>query len=429
MHLGLFLHGSGHHIAAWRDPHVHPADALDFRAQAAIARIAEQACFDMVFSADSNATFGPDDPDIWKRTGAALRFEPITLFSALAAVTERIGLVCTATTTYSQPYRVARQFASMDLISGGRAGWNVVTSSAAAEALNFSHDAHPPHDSRYVRAAEFIDVVTGLWKSWAPDALTYDQAAGLYYDPAGLRALNHRGAHYAVRGPLTTPPSPQGRPVIVAAGQSEPGRALAARVAEVVFTVQQEIGAAQAFRADLRARAKRAGRDPDGIKVMPGLLPVIGRTRDDAEDALARMQAMIHPELGVAILSDIVGADLRGCDPDGMLPDLPATNTQQGRQRVVMEMARSERLSIRQLWQRVAGARAHRILCGSPQDIADEMTRWFEAGAADGFNIMPLTLPEGLERFCEHVVPVLRRRGLFRAGYDGATLRGHLGLT
>jgi N-acetyl-S-(2-succino)cysteine monooxygenase len=428
MKLGLFLNGVGHHIAAWRDPAVNPEDAIDFKAKARIAQIGEQACFDLLFTADSNATFGPDDPLVWKRTGSSVRFEPITLFSALAAVTERIGLVCTATTTYSQPYRVARQFASMDLISGGRAGWNVVTSSAPAEALNFSHAAHPDHEKRYARAGEYIDVVVGLWSTWQAGGLVHDQAEGVYLDPDKQRFLNHQGEYYAVRGPMTTPPSPQGRPVIVEAGQSEPGKDLAARTAEVVFAVQQDFDACRALRLDLRARARTYGRDPDTIKVMPGLLPILGKTQEDADAEFRRIQALIHPDVGIPALSDVVGMDLRGYDLDGPLPDVAGIAAQQGRQRVIIDMARNENLTIRQLYERVSGARAHRILCGTGESIANEMARWVEGGAVDGFNIMPLTFPGGLVRFCEEVLPVLQRRGQFRSAYSGTTLREHLGL-
>ena len=427
MHLGLFIHGVGHHIAAWRAASA-PGKSLSFGFQADIARRAEAACFDLLFTADSNATFGPDDPAVWAQTGAAARFEPITLLSALAAVTERIGLVCTATTTYSQPFRVARQFASLDLLSDGRAGWNVVTSSAEAEALNFSHGAHPPHAERYDRAAEFIDVVRKLWSSWDDGHPAPDPASGQFHDPAHLHFSNHDGRHYKVRGPLTTPRSPQGQPVIVQAGQSEDGRKLAARTADVVFTVQQEIGAAQAFRADMRARAAQAGRDPDEIKVMPGLMPVLGRTREGAEGRLQQLQALIPTEVAVKTLSDLVNMDLSRFPLDGPLPEVPVTNTQQGRQKIVVALARTENLSIRQLGQRVVGARGHMTLCGTPADIAEVMIRWVEEGAADGFNVMPLTLPDGLTEFCDQVIPHLQAREMFRCSYEGTTLRHHLGL-
>ena len=428
MKLGLFLNGEGHHVAAWRDPDVRAGASQDFAHFAELARTAERGRFDMLFYADSQSTFGPDDPDIWKRGTAACKLEPITLFSALAVVTRHIGLVCTSSTTYGDPFHVARFFASLDRLSEGRAGWNLVTSSAASEALNFSHAAHVPHAERYVRAEEFVDVVLGLWNSWDDDALLGDKARGLYYDPAKLRFLNHRGRHFQVRGPLTVLRSPQGHPVIVQAGQSEEGRALAARTAEVIFTVQQDIAKAREFYADIKSRAQRYGRAPDEVKIMPGVLTVLGATRAEAEDKYGRLQSLIHPEHGVKILSDMVGIDLARYPLDGPLPDAPPSNTQQGRQKVVYELARRENLSIRELYKRVAGQRAHRTICGTAGEVADSLEEWFSTGAADGFNIMPLTFPRDLDEFVAGVVPELQRRGLYRADYEGTTLRDNLGL-
>jgi alkanesulfonate monooxygenase len=428
MKLGLFLAGEGHHIAAWRDPDVHAGAKHDFAHYAETARIAEAAKFDLLFHADSQTTFGPDDPEIWKRTTGACTLEPITLYSALAALTKNIGLVCTSSTTYGDPYHVARFFASMDLISGGRAGWNLVTSSAASEALQFSHEAHVPHAQRYERATEFVRVVMGLWDSWEDDAFLGDKARGLYFDRDKLHFLNHKGKHFQVRGPLTVPRSPQGRPVIVQAGQSEEGRQLAAETAEVIFTVQQDLAAAQAFYADIKARVAKSGRTPESVKILPGVLPVIAPTRQEAQDKWDRMQDMIHPEHGVAALSDIVGMDLSKHPLDGPLPDAPASNSQQGRQKVVYELARRENLSIRELYKRVSGARAHRILIGTAKDAADGMEEWFAGGACDGFNVLPLTFQGGLIDIVDGLLPELRRRKLFRSEYEGATLRENLGL-
>lgn len=348
--------------------------------------------------------------------------------SALASVTTHIGLVSTATTSYLEPFHVARLFASLDQLSGGRAGWNLVTSSAASEALNFSHTAHAPHAERYARAAEFVQVVTGLWDSWEDDAFVLDKAEGLFFDPAKLHILNHKGDHFSVRGPLMIGRSPQGRPVVVQAGQSEAGRALAAATAEVIFTVQQELGAAQDFYADIKNRAAALGRKPEHVLVMPGVLVVVGETKREAEAKYEKLQSLIHSELGVATLSDIVGMDLSAYPLDGPLPEVPLSNTQQGRQRVVINVARRENLTIRQLYQRVSGARAHRIIYGTPTEIADEFELWYRSGAADGFNIMSLTFPEGLREFVDHVIPELQRRKLFRTEYEGSTLRENLGL-
>ena len=428
MRLGLFMHGEGHHVAAWRDPDVHAGATQSFAHYAKATQLAEHGRFDMVFNADSQSTFGPDDIDAWKRTTAAVKLEPITLFSALAVVTKRIGLVCTSSTTYSDPCHGARFFAAMDRLSNGRAGWNLVTSSAASEAYNFSYDEHVPHAERYVRAREFAEVVFGLWDSWDEDAYLGDKASGLYFDPSKLHTLNHKGHYFKVRGPLTVMRSEQARPVVVQAGQSEDGRDLAAATAEVLFTVQQDMKLAQAFYTDVKRRAAAYGRSSEGILVMPGVLPVLGRTEREAREKFEALQALIHPELGIAVLSEIVNLDLSKFDLDGPLPDAPTTNRQQGRQQVVYELARKENLSIRKIIERTVGARAHRIVCGTAPQIADTLEEWFVSGACDGFNIMPLTIPAGLQDIVDELLPELRRRGLFRTEYEGATLRENLGL-
>jgi alkanesulfonate monooxygenase len=405
MKLRLFIAGSGHHIAAWRDPKTDAQAVLNLRHYTDMARLAERAGFDLLFTADTNAVFGPDDIEVWSHTTGALRLEPLTLLAALAVATECIGLVSTATTTYLEPYHVARLFASLDQLSGGRAGWNLVTSQAAAEALNFSRPSHAPHDERYRRAAEFAEVVLGLWDSFEDDAIVADKTSGRYFDPEKLHFLDHAGAHFSVRGPLTITRSPQGRPVIVHAGQSAPGRDLAGAIAEVVFTVQQDLAEASAFYADMKARARSHGRAPDHIKIMPGVMTVVGNTRAEADAKYARLQALIHPTLGLKTLSEIVGMDLQQYPLDGPLPEPPgaSANPHLGRRQVVLDLARRERLSIRQLYMRVAGARAHRTICGTAADIADSLEEWYRTGAADGFNVMPLTFPEGLEDFCSAV--------------------------
>ena len=428
MKLGLFLHGPGQHIAAWRDPAVDPGAGMSLQHYVQLAQLGERALFDFVFNADTQATFGPDDLDVWKRNTVGQRIEPLTLLGALAAVTRHIGLVATATTTYLEPFHVARIFASLDQLSEGRSGWNLVTSSAPAEALNFSHAAHAPHGDRYDRASEFVQVVLGLWDTWEDDAFVMDKAAGLFFDPAKLHMLNHRGKHFSVRGPLMISRSPQGRPVIVHAGQSEAGRALAAQSAEVVFSVEQSVEKAREFYADLKSRAARHGRSPESIKIMPGVQAVIGRSKAEAEDKYERLQSLIHPELGVAYLSEMLGADISGHPLDGPLPDVPLTNSQQGRQKVIIELARRENLTIRQLYKKVAGTRAHRTICGTASDIADSLEHWYKTGAADGFNILSLTYPDGFADFTDQVVPELQRRKLFRTAYEGRTLRENLGL-
>jgi N-acetyl-S-(2-succino)cysteine monooxygenase len=428
MKLGLFLNSFGHHIAAWRGDSVDPSAPLDFAYWADHARRAEAAKLDFVFKADIAAPSGPFSAERVRRTTGARHTEPLTLIAALSAITRRIGLIATMSTTYNEPFHVARFFASLDRLNGGRTGWNAVTTYAIDEALNFNRAAAPPHAERYDRAEEFIDVVTGLWDGWEPDAVVADKATGVFVDTAKIHALDHAGKHFQVKGPLAVERSPQVRPVVVQAGQSDDGRELAARVAEVVFTVQQDIEVARSFRADLKARAAAHGRVPSALLVMPGLVPVVGATTAQAEAKYERLQSLIDPILGLSVLSHIMSADLSSCPIDGPLPELPLTNAQQGRQRLVIELARRENLTLRQLARRVAGARAHLTIVGTAGHVADTMARWVETGAADGFNIMPLTMPNGLDDFTSMVLPELQRRGLFRTDYDGTTLRDHLGL-
>jgi FMN-dependent oxidoreductase (nitrilotriacetate monooxygenase family) len=418
LRLGAFLLRNGHHVAAWRHPQAD-LESTPFALYKRLAQTAERACFDAVFFADSLALTG---------NGAAL--EPLTLLSALAAVTERIGLIGTATTTYNEPYHVARKFASLDSISGGRAGWNLVTSDHAGEAANFGRDAHVEHASRYVRAREFHEVVTGLWDSWDEDAYLNDKAGGVLFDPSRLHALQHRGTHFSVAGPLNVARSPQSRPVVVQAGGSEAGRALAAATAEVIFTAQPALASAQAFYRDLKGRLPAFGRSPDSLKVMPGLFAVVGRSEAEAQDKFGLLQQLVRPQDGLALLGRMIGNfDLSSYPLDGPLPDLPLTNDgQRSRQQLLTELAQGENLSIRELYLRIAGGRGHFTVIGTAETIADQMQQWFEQEAADGFNVMPPWLPGGLDDFAELVVPELQRRGLFRTRYEGSTLRDHLGL-
>ncbi|OLU28409.1 LLM class flavin-dependent oxidoreductase [Pseudomonas sp. PA27(2017)] len=424
--LGAFLMATGHHIAAWRHPDV-PADPLDFSVYKRTAQIAEAACFDALFVADSVAA--PTDA-IASRMPRSAHFEPLTLLSALSAVTERIGLISTVTTSYNEPYHVARKFASLDQLSGGRAGWNLVTSDAAAEAYNFGRDAHIPHAERYARAREFHEVVTGLWDSWADDAFLHDKASGQFFDPAKLHVLDHQGEHFKVRGPLNVARSPQGRPVIVQAGSSETGRQLAAETAEVVFTAQTSLAKAQAFYADLKGRLQAFGRGEDSLKIMPGVFVVVGQSEGEAREKFERFQELVEPAVGIALLGRMLGNfDLSGYPADGPLPELPLTeNGQQSRQKLLTELAGAENLTLAQLGRRIAGGRGHYSLIGTPTQIADEMQAWFEERGADGFNALVPHLPGGLEDFATQVVPELQRRGLFRREYQGRTLRDHLGL-
>ena len=353
--LGAFLMATGHHVAAWRHPEV-PADPLDFSVYKRTARIAEAACFDALFVADSVAV---SSEEIASRSARSVYFEPLSLLSALSAVTERIGLVGTATTSYNEPYHVARKFASLDHLSGGRAGWNLVTSDAAAEAQNFGLDAHIPHAERYARAREFQQVVQGLWDSWADDAFLRDKASGRFYDPARLQVLDHAGEHFRVRGPLNVARSPQGRPVLVQAGSSEAGRELAAQTAEVVFTAQTSLARAQAFYADLKGRLARYGRGEDELKIMPGVFVAVAASESEAREKFERFQELVEPEVGVALLGRMLGNfDLSGYPLDGPLPELPLTESgQQSRQRLLTELAGAEELTLAQLGRRIAGGR------------------------------------------------------------------------
>ncbi|MDR6393087.1 LLM class flavin-dependent oxidoreductase [Paraburkholderia phenoliruptrix] len=426
--LGAFLMETGHHIAAWRHPHAHAAAGLDFAHYAELAQIAERAKFDTIFFADS---VGVRDTDLasLSRTARADHFEPLTLLSALSAVTRHIGLTATVSTSFNEPYNVARKFASLDHLSGGRAGWNLVTSSSETEAHNFSLDRHFDHALRYERAREFYDIVTGLWDSWEDDAFVRDKESGLYFDPAKLHTLNHRGKHFKVKGPLNVARAPQGWPVVVQAGASEAGRELAAQTAEVIFVAHQTLEEAQSFYRDVKGRLARYGRHPDDLKIMPGIFPVIGRTQEEADEKFEALQALIHPVVGVSLLSKMAGGvDLSSYPVDGPVPDLPETNGGKSRQRLLLDLARRENLTIRDLYLRIAGARGHQQVVGTPQSIADQLQQWFEEGAADGFNIMSPWLPGGLVEFAAHVVPELQRRGLFRTEYEGTTLRQNLGL-
>jgi len=425
--LGAFLMATGHHVAAWRHPEVPATAGLDFAHYKQLARIAEAAKFDALFVADSVAAA---EGEIASRMARSDHFEPLTLLSALSAVTERIGLIATATTSYNEPYHVARKFASLDHLSGGRAGWNLVTSDAAAEALNFGRTEHISHAERYERAREFHQVVTGLWDSWEDDAFSRDKSSGRYYDPAKLHVLDHQGKHFKVRGPLNVARSPQGRPVVVQAGSSQSGLELAAQTAEVVFTAQSSLARAQAFYADLKGRLGRFGRSADDLKIMPGVFVVVGQSESEAREKHEAFQELVEPEVGVALLGRMLGNfDLSGYPLDGPLPELPLTDSgQQSRQKLLTELAGTENLTLAQLGRRIAGGRGHYSLVGTPTRIADELQVWFEQGAADGFNVLVPHLPGGLKDFAAGVVPELQRRGLYRTEYQGTTLREHLGL-
>ena len=429
MKLGAFVHETGQHVAAWRHPGAHAESGTVFAHAIDFARTAERGKFDLLFLADSAAVSVFGGPESRGRMGKLVKFEPITLLSALAAVTSRLGLVATCSTTYNEPYTLARQFASLDQISAGRAGWNLVTSNNEAEAFNHSRRQHVAHADRYERAAEFAEVVTGLWDSWDDDAFIRDKESGVYYDPAKMHVLNHTGKHFSVRGPLNVACSPQGRPVLVQAGASDTGRDLAARFAELVFTAQTTFEQAQEFYADVLNRLPRFGRSPAEVKVMPGLYPVVGRTEAEAREKFDYLQSLIHPSVGIAVLEHTIGvANLSQYPLDGPVPEMGDTNGPLSRQRLLLDAARRDNLTLWQLCLLNAGPRGHLLTIGTPQQIADVMEHWFRNGAADGFNVMPAWLPGSLTDFVDTVIPELQRRGLFRTEYEGATLRENLGL-
>jgi alkanesulfonate monooxygenase len=392
-----------------------------------IARTAERGLFDMVFLADGVALRQRDEPaGSLCRSNQNVELEPLTMLSAVAMMTSRIGLVATASTTYNEPYHVARKFASLDHISHGRAGWNVVTSWSEAEAKNFNREQHLDYDIRYDRAAEFVDVVKGLWDSWDDDAFLHDKASGTFYDPAKMHVLAHKGRHFAVRGPLTVARTPQGRPIIVQAGASPQGQNIAAASADIVFTAQMSLADAQAYYASVKQRLAAHGRTQDAVKIMPGLLPIIGRTEKEARAKHQHLQDLIHPLVGLAHVFGPMG-DLSGYDVDGPVPD-PIDPEMRSRAKVMLDLARRENLTIRELYLRVSAGRGHHTVIGTPAQIVDTMQTWVEAGAADGFNIIPARLPGGIEDFVDLVVPELQRRDLFRTEYESTTLRGNLGI-
>jgi FMN-dependent oxidoreductase (nitrilotriacetate monooxygenase family) len=425
LHLNAFLMNVGHHESAWRLPET----ALDANTSIAhyreLAAIAERGTFDSIFLADGPALLG--DP----RHRPVGGLEPTVLLAALATSTERIGLIATASTTYNEPYNLARRFASLDHISGGRAGWNIVTTAGDQAAQNFNRDGQPLHADRYARAAEFVDVSLKLWDSWEDDVAIGDKASGVFADADRIHPIEHEGEFFRVRGPLDSPRSPQGHPLLVQAGSSEDGKDFAARYAEAVFTAHQTVAEGRAFYRDLKARTRAAGRDPDTVKILPGIVPVLGGTEAEARELERRLEELIVPAYGLRQLSQMTGIDLSGVPLDGPLPELPGEDTVEGaksRFSLVVGLARRERLTVRQLLGRLGGGRGHRTFTGTPEQLADALEDGFTTGAADGFNIMPPALPSGLTAFVDHVIPELRRRGLFRTEYTGSTLREHYGL-
>jgi alkanesulfonate monooxygenase len=426
LHLGAFMRPVSIHTGAWRWPGAFPDANFSLAHLKRFIQTLERGRFDAFFMADHLAVLNMP-VEALKRSHTVTSFEPFTLLSALSQVTERIGLVATASTTFDTPYHIARRFASLDHISGGRAGWNIVTTSNPDAALNFGLTEPMEHAERYARAREFYDVVTGLWDSWADDAFVRDAESGIYFDPAKLHVLAHKGRYLSVRGPLNIARPVQGWPVIVQAGASDAGRQLAAETAEVVFAAGLPLPAAQQFYADVKGRAQRAGRNPDHIKILPGALVIVADTVEEARARRAKLDSLVHYESAIASLSIVLGHDASRFDPDGPLPDIPETNdSKSGRERAV-DLARREGLTVRQLAQRLGGY-SGLTFPGTPATIADAMEEWLHSRGSDGFNVMFPYLPQGLDDFVDRVVPELQRRGLFRREYPGTTLRDTLGL-
>ncbi len=428
LHLNLFIQSRGHHEASWRHPAASPLALTDIRYYQDLARQAEAGLFDSIFLADS-LVVGED-------VGSAGRtwLEPLTTLGALAVSTSHIGLIATASTTYTEPYNLARQFASLDHISNGRVGWNIVTSWAAGAARNYSGTSQISHADRYERAEEFVEVVTALWDSWADDAVIDDRSSGKYAKTDRIRPIDYRGAHYSVAGPLNVPRPPQGRPVFVQAGSSDTGRRFAARHAEAVFTAQMEKSTAQAFYTDLKSLVVAEGRPADQALILPGLSPVIGSTESEALRIARELNDLSDPEVGRARLSGRFGGhDFSHLPLDRPLspedfPDPGTVEAARSRTEVIVGLVRREKTTLRQLLAYLAGARGHFTTTGTPEQIADLIEDWFDSGAADGFNVMPPVLPAMLDVFVGEVIPLLQKRGLFRTAYEGDTLRAHFGL-
>ena len=426
MRLGAFMRPVGIHTAWWRYPGAAPDANFNFKMLARLAQKLEAGKFDAFFMADHLAVLNMPMAAL-KRSATVTSFDPFALLPALAVVTERLGLIATGSTTFDAPYHVARRFASLDHLSEGRAGWNIVTTSNPDSALNFGLDDHMEHDERYRRAREFYDVVTGLWDSFADDAFIRDVENGVYFDPDRMHVLNHKGEYFKVRGPLNIARPVQGWPLIVQAGASEAGKQLAAETAEMIFSPGGPIADCQRYYNDVKARAALTGRDPEHIKILPGCLVVTGETVAEAQAKRAKLDSLVHPDSGMAALSIALGTDASKFDLDGPLPEIPETNqSQSGRQRVI-DRARRGDLTVRQLAQAL-GAYGGLSMVGTPATIADQMEEYFHARACDGFNIMFPWVPGGLDEFVDKVVPELQRRGVFRKEYEGKTLRENLGL-
>lgn len=425
LHLGAFIYFTGHHHYGWRRPDSGADQMFDYKFYRSVAQTAERGKFDMMFLADLLYVMGADQ-------SAAGMLDPLTVLSALASDTEKLGLTATVSTTYNEPYNVARKFATLDHISSGRAGWNIVTSQLDTEAHNYGRAEHPEHGLRYQMAKEFVEVATRLWDSWGDDSLIVNREAGQFADPAKIKEVEYKGQWYSTKGTLNVPRPPQGYPVLIQAGSSEPGQQFAAGFGEVIFTAQQSLQEAKKFYESVKSKLAGFGRERGSMKIMPGLSPILGSTEEEAFSKYTELQELIPPEAVVSLLSGMLGIDLTSYPLDEQLPDIPdpvqASNGMKSRVQLIMDMARKDKLSILELGRKLIGARGHLQFVGTYEQLADLMQLWFEEYGCDGFNIMPPVLPGDLNEFVDHVIPILQARGLFRKEYTGSTLREHLGL-
>lgn len=431
IHLVAFGALAGNHIAGWRHPETPTAELLDASYYKKLAQTAERGLFDLIFFPDILAVTQERADGKFSSIshGVPYRAEPLTTMAFIAGVTERIGLVGTASTTHNEPYNIARQFAFLDHLSGGRVGWNIVTTASDAEASNFGA-ALLPHGERYARAGEFVDVVKKLWNSWEADAITVNKKDGIYADPAKVHAIDHHGEYFKVEGPLNVPRSPQNHPVLFQAGASDVGRSFAAKTADAVFFAAHTKSDAKKIGEDIRALASQNGRAADSIRLLPGVMIFVGRTEEEASEKRAALGRLLLPEVGSSLLLELLGVDFSGFALDEPFPtlDIDLIPGIKSRYTLLKSMADREEMSLRQVIERVASAAGHRVICGTAVSVADQLIEWFDEGLVDGYAVMWPHLPGSLEDFVELVVPELQRRGVYPTEYQGKTLRDHLGL-
>ncbi len=430
MKFAVFMSGdSNYHIAGWRLPEAYADTGMNIQRWSDLAHTMERGKLDMLFIADSIGVAGADNGEALSHSPLTDRFEPFTVLAALSSVTKNIGLAATSATTYNEPFHVARMFASLDHLSSGRAGWNFVTGANREDAFNFGHKEHPAHAERYDRAEEFADVVRGLWDSFDDDAFPRDKATGVYLTADKMHILNHQGKHFKVKGPLSVGRPPQGHPILIQAGASEPARELSARIADAVFTSATTFDRAEKFYTDVKSRLHKFDRKPDDVVILPGVAIFVGRTADEAEEKYERLHSLLHISTALALLKERLGGiDLSAYPLDGPVPEMAGNQVRMSSPPALLDLARRENLSVRQLAMRYAAARIHWMVRGTPVQVADQLEYWFRNGAADGFNLLPTTVPGALNDFVDLVVPELQRRGVFRTEYEGRTLRENLGI-